>query len=147
MYSTFDWATRDEEGYWFILGRSDDCINVAGHRLGTREIEEAISGHPHVAAALVVGVKDATKGQSVLPFVVRRRFADDAGESDAELEQQIIDRVAQEVGPIARPAKVHVVAALPQTRSGKLLRRAVQAVVEGRDPGDLSTLEDPRRWT
>ena len=142
-YSTFDWATRDEEDYLFFLGRSDDVINVAGHRLGTREIEEVVSGHPDVAATLVVGVYDAIKGQRVIAFVVRRQFADDAGQSDGALAQEIIERVVGQVGPIARPAKVHVVAALPQTRSGKLLRRAVQALFEGRDPGDLSTLEDP----
>ena len=142
-YSTFDWATRDEEGYVFFLGRSDDVINVAGHRLGSRELEEVVSGHPDVAGSLVVGVHDATKGQQVVVFVVRRHFADEDGQSDGVLAQEIIDRVVGQVGPIARPAKVHVVAALPQTRSGKLLRRAVQAVVEDRDPGDLSTLEDP----
>ena len=140
-YSTFDWATRDEDGYWFILGRSDDVINVAGHRLATREIEEVVNGHVNVAAAMVVGVHDATKGQCVLAFVVPRHLGD--GQTDAALEREVSERVDQQVGRIARPKKVHVVGALPQTRSGKLLRRAVQAIAEGRDPGDLSTLEDP----
>ena len=139
VYSTFDWATRDEDGYYFIMGRSDDVINVAGHRLGTREIEEAISDHDEVAEAAAVGVKDEYKGQAVLAYVV----AKDPEKTGPELEQSVKDIVDNKVGAIARPASVYFVEALPKTRSGKMLRRGIQAIAESRDPGDLSTLEDP----
>jgi propionyl-CoA synthetase len=144
LYSTFDWATKDEEGYHFIMGRSDDVINVAGHRLGTREIEEAISDHPEVAESAAVGVKDEDKGQVVLAYVVPK----DAGKVGSEDERQEMEKsvkeiVAKKVGAIARPASIFFVETLPKTRSGKMLRRSIQALAESRDPGDLSTLEDP----
>ena len=144
VYSTFDWGIRDEDGYFYILGRSDDVINVAGHRLGTREIEESISGHPGVAEVAVVGVADALKGQVAMAFAVPREGAalrDDA--AARRLEGEVMQRVADQLGALARPARVCFVAALPKTRSGKLLRRAIQAVCERRDPGDLTTLDDP----
>jgi len=139
VYSTFDWATRDAEGYFFIMGRTDDVINVSGHRLGTREIEECISSHPNVAEVAVVGVHDELKGQVAMAFVVLKKVADDA----LAEERSVMQVVERQLGPVARPARVRFVSALPKTRSGKLLRRAIQAVCEGRDPGDLSTLEDP----
>src|SRR5690606_19380284 len=110
---------------------------------GSREIEEVITGHPEVAEAAVVGVADAEKGQVGVAFVVPRGSAalEDAAQADA-LAQAILARVNAELGPVARPARVVFVPALPKTRSGKLLRRAIQAVCEGRDPGDLSTMED-----
>ena len=144
VYSTFDWGIRDEDGYYFILGRTDDVINVAGHRLGTREIEESISGHPDVAEVAVVGIADALKGQVAMAFVVAREpgaVADEA--SRLRLEGAIMKRVDEQLGAIARPARVRFVTLLPKTRSGKLLRRAIQAVCEGRDAGDLTTIEDP----
>ncbi|MBC7548523.1 MAG: propionate--CoA ligase, partial [Polaromonas sp.] len=144
VYSTFDWGIRDEDGYFFILGRTDDVINVAGHRLGTREIEESISGHSAVAEVAVVGVADALKGQVAMAFVVHK---DAAWLGDAaamlQLEGAIMKRVDGDLGAVARPARVRFVAALPKTRSGKLLRRAIQAVCEGRDAGDLTTMDDP----
>ena len=144
VYSTFDWGIRDEDGYYFILGRTDDVINVAGHRLGTREIEEAISAHPNIAEVAVVGVADPLKGQVAMAFAVLK----DAAPLDDEpallkLEGEVMKVVDQSLGAVARPARVRFVATLPKTRSGKLLRRAVQAVCEGRDPGDLTTMEDP----
>lgn len=142
VYSTFDWATRDAEGYTFILGRTDDVINVAGHRLGTREIEECISGHAAVAEVAVVGVADQLKGQVALAFVVPREMPD-TPEAALALEGQIMKRVDGQLGAVARPSRVLCVSLLPKTRSGKLLRRALQAVAEGRDPGDLTTLDDP----
>ncbi len=144
VYSTFDWAIRDGDGYYFILGRTDDVINVAGHRLGTREIEECISSHPNVAEVGVVGVADALKGQVALAFVIAKDSAalnDAAG--CAALEAELMKLVNHQLGAVARPARVRFVSALPKTRSGKLLRRAIQAVCEARDPGDLSTIEDP----
>jgi propionyl-CoA synthetase len=144
VYSTFDWATRDEDGYFYILGRTDDVINVAGHRLGTREIEESISGHPAIAEVAVVGVADALKGQVAMAFAVARDPARVADEALARaLETEVMKRVDDTLGAVARPAAVRFVSALPKTRSGKLLRRAIQAVCEGRDPGDLTTIEDP----
>lgn len=144
LYSTFDWGIQDEEGFYFIMGRSDDVINVAGHRLGTREIEEAISDHDGVAEAAAVGVKDEYKGQAVLAYVVAKDGEKVASESGREeLEQSLKDIVDNKVGPIARPASVYFVDALPKTRSGKMLRRGIQAIAESRDPGDLSTLKDP----
>ncbi len=139
VYSTFDWGIRDEDGYFFILGRTDDVINVAGHRLGTREIEESISSHPAVAEVAVVGVADQIKGQVAMAFAVLKQPTDDA----LELEGEIMQLVDQQLGAVARPSRVRFVSVLPKTRSGKLLRRAIAAVCEGRDPGDLTTIEDP----
>jgi propionyl-CoA synthetase len=144
VYSTFDWGIRDKDGYYFILGRTDDVINVAGHRLGTREIEEAVSAHPGVAEVAVVGIADPVKGQLPIAFVVLKDAAR-AGTADgrAQAQKEIMDRVDSELGAIGRPGFVHFVNLLPKTRSGKLLRRSIQALAEGRDPGDLTTLEDP----
>ncbi|AWV07982.1 propionate--CoA ligase [Marilutibacter maris] len=137
LYSSLDWAIRDEDGYTFILGRTDDVINVAGHRLGTREIEESCSTHPSVAEAAVIGVHDALKGQVPVVFATLRE-----GDAAAAAEGMRA-RVVEQLGAVARPARVYVVGALPKTRSGKLLRRSLQALAEQRDPGDLSTLDDP----
>lgn len=144
IYSTFDWGVRDQDGYFFILGRTDDVINVAGHRLGTREIEECIASHANVAEVAVVGVADALKGQVALAFVVARD-ASALGEAQARLrfEGELMQVVDRQLGAVARPSRVLIVQLLPKTRSGKLLRRALQAVAEGRDPGDLTTLDDP----
>jgi len=143
-YSTFDWGVQDEDGYVFILGRTDDVINVAGHRLGTREIEESLSSHPGVVEVAVVGVQDALKGQVALAVCVAR---DHAAVEDAAgrlaLEGELMKTVERQLGAVARPARVLFVNALPKTRSGKLLRRAIQAVAEGRASGDLTTIEDP----
>ena len=144
VYSTFDWGVRDEDGYFFILGRTDDVINVAGHRLGTREIEESISSHPGVAEVAVVGVADALKGQVAMAFVVLKDASKAATDADAALlEAEVMKVVDKQLGALARPARVRFVGALPKTRSGKLLRRAIQAVCEQRDPGDLTTMDDP----
>ncbi|MHC9084699.1 propionate--CoA ligase [Luteimonas sp. RIT-PG2_3] len=141
LYSSLDWAIRDDDGYTFILGRTDDVINVAGHRLGTREIEESISSHPDVAEAAVVGVHDELKGQVPVVFATLRRAGDAA--AAGESVRQMLQTVADQLGAVARPSRVYVVNALPKTRSGKLLRRSLQALAEHRDPGDLSTLDDP----
>ncbi|ASM78719.1 propionate--CoA ligase [Vitreoscilla filiformis] len=144
MYSTFDWGVKDEDGYFFILGRTDDVINVAGHRLGTREIEESISSHSNVAEVAVVGVADQLKGQVAVAFAVLKDVSKAATPELAKaLEAEIMKVVDAQLGAVARPASVKFVTVLPKTRSGKLLRRAIQAVCEGRDPGDLTTMEDP----
>jgi propionyl-CoA synthetase len=144
VYSTFDWGLVDEDGYWFILGRTDDVINVAGHRLGTREIEESINSHAAVAECAVVGIADQLKGQVAVGFAVLKdpsQLVDAA--ASMKLEGAIMKVVDEQLGPVARPARVRFVTALPKTRSGKVLRRAIVAVCEGRDPGDLTTIEDP----
>ncbi len=144
VYTTFDWATRDEDGYYFVLGRTDDVINVAGHRLGTREIEEAVQSNPDVAEVAVVGVADSIKGQVPVAFAVLKDPAKAATKEAAEAqERSVMASVDKALGAIARPAKVCFVTQLPKTRSGKLLRRSIQAICEGRDPGDLTTIEDP----
>jgi len=144
MYSTFDWGVKDADGYFYILGRTDDVINVAGHRLGTREIEESISSHANVAEVAVVGVADQLKGQVAVAFaVLKDGNAAGTAEGAKALEAEIMKVVDSQLGAVARPAMVKFVTVLPKTRSGKLLRRAIQAVCEGRDAGDLTTMEDP----
>ena len=144
VYSTFDWGIRDEDGYFFILGRTDDVINVSGHRLGTREIEESLSSHPNVAEVAVVGVVDPLKGQVAMAFAILKDVTmADTHEKRLAHEGEMMKVVATQLGALARPARVHFVSALPKTRSGKLLRRSIQALAEGRDPGDLTTIEDP----
>jgi propionyl-CoA synthetase len=144
VYSTFDWGIRDKDGYYFILGRTDDVINVAGHRLGTREIEEAVQAHANIAEVAVVGVHDALKGQVPLAFAVVKDAAKIATpELRALHEKEVMATVDSQLGAIARPSRVHFVTLLPKTRSGKMLRRSIQALAEGRDAGDLTTLEDP----
>jgi propionyl-CoA synthetase len=137
IYSTFDWGIKDSDGYFFILGRTDDVINVAGHRLGTREIEESLSSHPNLAEVAVVGIADQLKGQVAIGFAILK----DATQT-ATLEAELMKIVDSQLGAVARPARVYIVNALPKTRSGKIVRRALQAVAEGRDPGDISTMED-----
>jgi propionyl-CoA synthetase len=144
LYSSSDWAVRDADGYTFILGRTDDVINTAGHRLGTREIEEALQAHPAIAEVAVVGLHDELKGQVPVGFCTVKDpslIADAAGRE--ALEKSCIAKVAELLGAVAKPYKLHFVTSLPKTRSGKLLRRSIQALAEGRETGDLSTLDDP----
>ena len=144
IYTTFDWGIRDKDGYYFILGRTDDVINVAGHRLGTREIEEAVNMHPAIAECAVVGVADPLKGQLPMAFAVVKDPARVASsESRMKLEGEIMQTVDKQLGAIGRPGRVFFVTLLPKTRSGKVLRRSIQALAEKRDPGDLTTIEDP----
>lgn len=144
LYTTFDWGIRDKEGYYFILGRTDDVINVAGHRLGTREIEEAVNMHPGIAECAVVGVADPLKGQLPMAFAVVKDPTQVAtAEGSMKLEGEIMRTVDKQLGAIGRPSRVFFVTLLPKTRSGKVLRRSISALAEGRDPGDLTTIEDP----
>jgi propionyl-CoA synthetase len=140
LYSSLDWAIRDADGYTNILGRTDDVINVAGHRLGTREIEESVATHASVAEAAVIGMKDELKGQVPVVFATLKQGVLELPADVAKAMQQC---VTDQLGAVARPARIYVVNALPKTRSGKLLRRAIQAICERRDPGDLTTIEDP----
>jgi propionyl-CoA synthetase len=144
LYSTFDWATRDADGYYFVLGRTDDVINVAGHRIGTREIEEAVQAHAGIAEVAVVGIHDELKGQVPIAFCVVKDPSRVADTSASEtMRREVMQTVDHELGAIARPSTVYFVSLLPKTRSGKLLRRSIQALAEARDPGDLTTIEDP----
>jgi propionyl-CoA synthetase len=143
LYSTFDYAVQDHEGYFYILGRTDDVINVAGHRLGTREIEEAISSHPAVAEVAAVGAADAIKGQVVKCFIALKqpeKFS--TADARAAVVKEIEAIVEQTLGAFARPSFIGIVAQLPKTRSGKVMRRTILAILEGRDPGDVTTLDD-----
>jgi len=142
LYSSLDWAIRDRDGYFFILGRTDDVINVAGHRLGTREIEEAVSTHPAVAEVAAIGAADEIKGQVPVVFATLRNAAADADAREAAAAG-MVERVTAMLGGVARPARVYVVNVLPKTRSGKLVRRSLLALTQQTDPGDLSTLDDP----
>jgi acetyl-CoA synthetase len=134
-----DWARVDEDGQWFLLGRSDDTINVAGKRLGPAEVESVLVAHEAVDEAAVVGVPDETKGEAVWCFVV----APGADEPDG-LVADLGELVAQELGRPFKPSRILVVDALPKTRSAKILRRAVRAVAVGEDPGDMSSAENPQ---
>ncbi|MCY1157485.1 MAG: acetyl-CoA synthetase [Citricoccus sp.] len=141
MYFAGDGARKDEDGDVWVTGRVDDVMNVSGHRLSTSEIESALVSHPIVAESAVVGATDATTGQAVVAFVI---VTEEAGEVDpAEAEQMLRNHVAQEIGAIAKPKHILVVPELPKTRSGKIMRRLLKDVAEGRDPGDASTLSDP----
>jgi len=142
LYSSLDWAIRDDEGYTYILGRTDDVINVAGHRLGTREIEESVSSYGAVAEAAVIGVHDELKGQVPVVFATLRQNTEEPHER-VDAANGMRRAVEDSLGAVARPARVYIVNALPKTRSGKLLRRSLQALAQGSDPGDLSTLDDP----
>jgi len=139
IYVTGDGAKRDEDGYFWILGRVDDVLNVAGHRLGTMELESALVAHPAVAEAAVIGVSHEIKGQVPVAFVSVR-----AGYTPSEqLAEELRQHVAETIGPIARPERVIFVADLPKTRSAKIMRRLLRDIAEGRVLGDTTTLTDP----
>ena len=133
-----DWASIDEDGDWFLHGRSDDTIKVAGKRLGPAEVESILNGHEAVAESAAVGVPHSVKGEVILCFVVTRPGCP----GDAALGAELCDRVAEALGKSFAPEAVRFVAELPKTRSGKILRRVIQRVATGQDPGDLSTIEN-----
>jgi acetyl-CoA synthetase len=133
-----DWASIDEDGDWFLHGRSDDTIKVAGKRLGPAEVESVLVTHPHVVEAAAIGVPDEVKGEKLWAFVV----LDDGVEVTDSLRGELADLVAARLGSSFRPSAVRATSALPKTRNAKVLRRAIRATVLGRDPGDLSSLED-----
>ena len=141
MYFTGDGARRDEDGYFWLMGRVDDVINVSGHRLGTAEIESALVSHPMVAEAAVVGFSHVIKGQGIYAFVALKTGV----EKTKDLKKTLVDHVRKEIGPIATPDKIHFADALPKTRSGKIMRRILRKIAEGdtTDLGDTSTLADP----
>ena len=139
QYFAGDGAKLDEDGYWWILGRVDDVLNVAGHRIGTMEVESALVDHPSVAEAAVVGKHHDLKGQALAAFVTLK----EGNRATAELKDDLKDHVARKIGAIARPDDILFSADLPKTRSGKIMRRLLKDIAEGRALGDTTTLADP----
>ncbi len=140
IYYVEDGAKRDEEGYYTITGRIDDVLNVAGHRLSTVEIENALVGAEGVAEAAVIGIDDEDKGQAPVAFVI---LEGGQGEYDEDYEKELVNAVAKKAGKISRPNRVYAVADLPKTNSGKIMRRLLQNIAQGEELGDTSTLADP----
>jgi acetyl-CoA synthetase len=138
-YFAGDGAKLDEDGYWWILGRVDDVLNVAGHRIGTMEVESALVEHPAVAEAAVVGRADDLKGQALAAFVTLK----DSHQASPSLKDDLKAHVTKKIGAIARPDDIFFSADLPKTRSGKIMRRLLKDIAEGRALGDTTTLADP----
>jgi acetyl-CoA synthetase len=138
IYFAGDGAKKDEDGNIWLLGRVDDVMNISGHRLSTTEIESALVSHPKVAEAAVVGANDEMTGQAVCAFVILRGNAEEGEDIVAELR----NHVAKEIGPIAKPRQIMIVAELPKTRSGKIMRRLLKDIAENREVGDVTTLAD-----
>jgi acetyl-CoA synthetase len=139
-YFVGDAARKDKDGYFWIVGRVDDVVNVSGHRLSTAEVESAIVSHPKVAEAAVIGQQDEDTGQSIAAFVILEGENDEGNE---QLEQEIRDHVAQRIGKLARPKRIIWTADVPKTRSGKIMRRLLRDIAEGRELGDVTTLREP----
>jgi acetyl-CoA synthetase len=142
-YFAGDGARYGSDGEIWVLGRIDDVMNVSGHRISTAEVESALVGHSGVAEAAVVGATDDTTGQAICAFVILKASAAGAGEDQASMFDELRKQVATEISPIAKPREIHVVPELPKTRSGKIMRRLLRDVAEGRELGDTSTLLDP----
>jgi acetyl-CoA synthetase len=137
-YTSGDVAFYDEDGYICVLGRADDVMNVAGHRIGTAEVESAFITHPAVAEAAVIGLPDEIKGERIKAFIILK-----AGHEPTDTLKSVLrDHVRRELGPIATPSEIEFRTTLPKTRSGKIVRRLLKAESLGQDAGDLSTLAD-----
>jgi acetyl-CoA synthetase len=143
MYFAGDGAKLDDDGAIWLLGRVDDVMNVSGHRISTTEVESALVSHEAVAEAAVVGATDETTGQGIVAFVILRGGVPEETAKGEQLVQDLRNHVAREIGPIAKPRQIMVVAELPKTRSGKIMRRLLRDVAEHRDMGDVTTLADP----
>ncbi|MBU4485216.1 AMP-binding protein, partial [bacterium] len=141
VYMTGDSARRDEDGYYWLMGRVDDVINVSGHRIGTAEVESALVSHPKVAESAVVGFPHEIKGEGIYAYVTLKT----GNESSEELKKELVQHVRKEIGPIASPDMIHFTNSLPKTRSGKIMRRILKKVAAGDidNLGDISTLADP----
>ena len=135
-----DWALVDEDGQWFIVGRSDDTLKIAGKRVGPAEVESVLVAHPAVAEAAAVGIPDEIKGERLMCVCV----LSDGSSAGPALEQELKDWVRNAMGPALKPDAIEFVSQLPKTRNGKVMRRVIRAVYAGQDPGDLSALDDPR---
>jgi acetyl-CoA synthetase len=139
-YFVGDAARVDEDGYFWVIGRVDDVINVSGHRMSTAEVESAIVSHPKVAEAAVIGQADEDTGQAIAAFVTLEGEKDDG---DEDLEQEIREHVANKIGKLARPKRIIWAGDLPKTRSGKIMRRLLRDIAEGKELGDVTTLREP----
>lgn len=137
-YATGDYAIKNKNGYYFVLGRADEVIKVASHRLGTREIEELLNSTDHVAESMVIGIKDEIKGQVPLVLVVTMQEV----EWSDEVKQDLVQAIRNGIGPIAKPKEILCVTRFPKTRSGKVMRRIIKNIAEGKEIGDISTIED-----
>jgi acetyl-CoA synthetase len=135
-----DWAAIDDDGLWYILGRSDDTIKIAGKRLGPAEVESVLVEHPAVLEAAAIGIPDEMKGQALVCFCVLRGGYD----ASPELERELMALVATRLGKPLKPAAVRIVRDLPKTRNAKVMRRVIRAAYLGEAPGDLSSLENPQ---
>ncbi|MBN9619960.1 MAG: AMP-binding protein, partial [Actinobacteria bacterium] len=142
LYFAGDGAKKDDDGDLWLLGRVDDVMNVSGHRISTTEVESALVSHPSVAEAAVVGATDPTTGQGIVAFVILRGDGPTAAAEGEELVKTLRDHVASEIGPIAKPRQIMIVAELPKTRSGKIMRRLLRDVADQRELGDVTTLTD-----
>jgi acyl-coenzyme A synthetase/AMP-(fatty) acid ligase len=138
VFYTGDYAIMDKDGYYFVLGRADEVIKVAAHRLGTRELEELINTHPKVAENSVIGIADEVKGQVPLALIVLKQGIT----GSPELQDELRSLIRNGIGPIATPKDIIFVDRLPKTRSGKVMRRVIKALAESKGVGDLSTIED-----
>lgn len=138
VYYTGDYALKDKDGYYWLLGRADEVLKVAGHRMGTAELEDAAVSFPKVAEAAVVGKTDVIKGESIVVFAVLKEGISPS----LELKKELTDHIRNVVGPIATPEEIYFTSKLPKTRSGKIMRRVVKAVANNTSVGDLTTLED-----
>jgi len=138
-YYTGDYAIKDEDGYLWLLGRADDVLKVAGHRIGTAELESSIVSHEDIVESAVCGVPDEIKGEKIIAFAVRK---EDSKKDIPTLRTEIIQKVRSGVGPIATPEQIYFVSKLPKTRSGKIMRRLLKAIANNEKIGDVSTLED-----
>jgi len=139
-YKTADAGYKDDDDYLFIMARTDDIINVAGHRLSTGGMEEVLAGHPDVAECAVIGAADALKGQAPMGFVVLKSGAE---RDEAELQAECVKKVREDIGPVAAFKTVHVVKRLPKTRSGKILRGTMRQIADGEDYKMPATIDDP----
>jgi acetyl-CoA synthetase len=139
FYFAGDGAKYDDDGAIWLLGRVDDVMNVSGHRISTTEVESALVSHPSVAEAAVVGAADPTTGQGIVAFVILLAGLEEGPDTVTQLR----NHVAHEIGPIAKPRQILIVAELPKTRSGKIIRRLLQDIAEHRSLGDVTTLADP----
>jgi acetyl-CoA synthetase len=138
MYYTADYAMKDGEGYFWLLGRADEILKVAGHRIGTAEIESAVVATPFAAEAAVVGTVDPVKGEAIVVFTILKQ----GYKHEDNLKKQIIDSIRTQIGPFATPQEVYFVEKLPKTRSGKIMRRILKAIIQDKPIGDVTTLED-----
>ena len=138
-YFVGDAARKDSDDYFWVIGRVDDVINVSGHRMSTMEIESAIVSHERVAEAAVVGAQDEDTGQSIVAFVT----LEGSGEHEDDFDDEIRAQVADKIGKLARPKRIVYADDLPKTRSGKIMRRLLRDIAEGRELGDVTTLRDP----